>query len=331
MIDGIKYVELDIRAHGYGVVNWNGVATKGEPVKVAGQTYVPEYSNHTIPKLRNGQIYVSSKCIRHYLFREEAFGLAMSGDACFHAKSGEGVGFLEQKLLAMLSSSVGLLRGYLETVKGAASGGYMKASPLTVSDFEETLGNVTLYEQHCHGADPTADGKGNTFFSRTTAGETAYRGRCVIGIEDLQFISLSTVAWRCAYPIQGGALDAGVVEATERLRVGILDYLERAKLMLGLDQLKPGLQVGLFSRRNALVPLNEYGLLLDQDAIEVLVQLVIARFKALVITQGQGMFAVDDVRVCFSDRPQRWDTTKFQGNERGEPYAQYYEAQWCWF
>ena len=91
-ITGIKSVDFKIRALGHGVVNWNG------PTNLA-QEDGRTVDNHTLPKLRgytnlSGKVkdsgykyrkeptdinfketplYISQNCVRHHLFREQAY------------------------------------------------------------------------------------------------------------------------------------------------------------------------------------------------------------------------------------------------------------------
>ena len=97
-ITGIKSVDFKVKALGHGVVNWNGPTTLQNDGKII--------DNHTLPKLRgytnltgkeseNGYklkkspsdinfkqnpLYISQNCIRHHLFREQAFDLHYASD-----------------------------------------------------------------------------------------------------------------------------------------------------------------------------------------------------------------------------------------------------------
>src|SRR5690606_14143014 len=117
-VTGIKSVDFKIKALGHGVVNWNGPTTlTGDDGKTV--------DNHTLPKLRGytnltGKVkdetgykykkqatdinfketplYISQNCIRHHLFRDQAFDLHFASD---------------KNLKRVLASITGLIRGYV--------------------------------------------------------------------------------------------------------------------------------------------------------------------------------------------------------------------------
>ena len=94
-VTGVKSVDFKITAYGYGVVNWNG------PTSLTGDGGTT-VDNHSLPKLRgfsnlSGKVkeetgykyrkeasdinfdetplYISQNCIRHHLFRDQAYDL----------------------------------------------------------------------------------------------------------------------------------------------------------------------------------------------------------------------------------------------------------------
>lgn len=140
-VTGIKSVDFKIKALGHGVVNWNGPTTlTGDGGKTV--------DNHTLPKLRGysnltGKIkeesgykykkeatdidfkatplYISQNCIRHHLFKEQAFDL-------HYAK--------KSNLQKVLASITGLVRGYVVPATQNK-----RTSPLLLEDFVDQLGN----------------------------------------------------------------------------------------------------------------------------------------------------------------------------------------------
>ncbi|MGL5948771.1 MAG: hypothetical protein ACRCYV_06930, partial [Aeromonas sp.] len=118
---GVKSVDFKIKALGHGVVNWNGPTTlTGDDGKTV--------DNHTLPKLRGytnltGKVkdetgykykkqatdinfketplYISQNCIRHHLFREQAFDLHFAS---------------EKNLKNILASITGLIPGREHTL-----------------------------------------------------------------------------------------------------------------------------------------------------------------------------------------------------------------------
>ena len=140
-VTGIKSVDFTVTALGHGVVNWNGPTTlTGDGGKTV--------DNHTLPKLRGytnltGKVkegsqykykkeatdidfkktplYISQNCIRHHLFRDQAFDLHYAGD---------------KNLQQVLASITGLVRGYV-----VPSSQCKRTSPLLMEDFIDQLGN----------------------------------------------------------------------------------------------------------------------------------------------------------------------------------------------
>lgn len=140
-VTGIKSVDFKVVAFGHGVVNWNGPTTlMGDGGKTV--------DNHTLPKLRgytnlSGKVkdetgykykkeatdidfkktplYISQNCIRHHLFRDQAFDLHNAG---------------ERNLQQVLTSVTGLIRGYV-----VPSSQCKRTSPLLMEDFVDQLSN----------------------------------------------------------------------------------------------------------------------------------------------------------------------------------------------
>ena len=144
-VTGIKSVDFEVVAYGHGVVNWNGSTT------VRGSDGL-DINNHSMPKLRGysnltGEesekghkfkkeatdidfketpLYISQNCIRHHLFREQAYDLHF-------AKTVEDV-------KELLASVTGLVRGYVVTIKGSPVQP-KRTSALLIEDFVEQWGN----------------------------------------------------------------------------------------------------------------------------------------------------------------------------------------------
>ena len=198
-ITGIKSVDFKIVAKGHGVVNWNG------PTNLMldnGKTA----DNHTMPKLRgysnlSGRVkeetgykyrkeasdidfkktplYISQNCIRHHLFREQAFDLHYA-----NAKNMKDV----------LASITGLVRGYV-----VPSTQNKRTSPLLLEDFVDQLGNGN-FEQFGQAGERDS----SSFYSKTTFGDTEYLSYGSISIEQLQFISLDKKFDRASMEIKQG-------------------------------------------------------------------------------------------------------------------------------
>ena len=198
-VTGIKSVDFKVVALGHGVVNWNG------PTSLTGDSG-KTVDNHTLPKLRGytnltGKIkeetgykykkeatdinfketplYISQNCIRHHLFKSQAFDL-------HYAKKNN----LEQ----VLASVTGLIRGYV-----VPSSQNKRTSPLLLEDFVDQLGNGN-FEQFGQAGERDS----SSFYSKTTFGDTKYISYGSISIEQLQFISLDKKFDREAMEIKEG-------------------------------------------------------------------------------------------------------------------------------
>lgn len=300
-ITGIKSVDIKITASGHGAVNWNGKTT----LSGADRELV---DNHSMPKLRgyspyNGKVkedtgfkfrkqlnevdlketplYIGQNCIRHHLFRDQNYDSHFAG-----AKSNA------RKLLASIS---GLLRGYV-----IPQTQFKRTSPVLVEDFVDQLGNGN-FEQFSSdtASDVTENASGEkiytrpstSIFSKITFGETEYIGYASISIEDLQFISLDQKFDKCSLAIKKGQ---GEVIAKE-----LSDFI---KTLDEHDEYQPAAVFHEnYVRLGTIFDEGEVGILLNDDAIHLLVLEMISRFEDLYIKQAKGYMVVDDVMVDFND------------------------------
>jgi hypothetical protein len=321
MVTGVKSVDFAITAKGHGVVNWNGAK------KVNG------HDNHTVPKLMNmpfgsisetidfGQhpLYVSSNCVRHFLFRDQNYdGYAIDKDGT-------------NKLIASLT---GLVRGYMH-----AKSGIKRKSPLMIENFVDTLGKGNTFEQFVSSSayvladvykkDDTgkvfvdADGKkikdeekgekgvvigqesiksDASIFSKTTFLDTAYTAYGSIAIEDLAFI--------CADTKYGRSAVSKIKDAQQNL----MSYFEKHN-NLGL---KPAVSIGNYHRVGSAVvsgkETSETGLLLNDNAIHIVLVEFFDRLNSLYIQQAKGYLYVDSLHVHFNKTDMPMAIKRFPGS-----------------
>lgn len=284
---GIKSVDFKIKALGHGVVNWNGpTSLTGDGGKTV--------DNHTLPKLRGytnltGKVkaetgykyrkeatdidfkktplYISQNCIRHHLFRDQAF------DVHYANKS------KTDDLTNMLASVTGLVRGYV-----VPSSQNKRTSPLLLEDFVDQLGNGN-FEQFGQAGERDS----SSFFSKTTFGDTEYIAYGSISIEQLQFISLDKKFDREAMGIKVGQGD-GIALAVQNF----------------IHSINPNLNpVATFHenyvRSGTIFEEGEVGILLNQDAIQSLVDYTIKLISELSIRQAKSYMYVDEVLVDYND------------------------------
>ncbi len=321
-ITGIKSVDFKITALGHGVVNWNGPTT----LSSEGRTV----DNHTLPKLRGytnltGKVkdetgykykkeatdidfkltplYISQNCIRHHLFRTQSFDLHYAA---------------EKNLEKVLASMTGLIRGYV-----VPSSQCKRTSPLLLEDFVDQLGNGNFEQFGRSGSkekEKTKSGeeKSSTFFSKTTFGDTQYISYGSISLEQLQFISLDNKFDRAAMIIKD---DQG--NAVAQTIQGFIQSLN--------PEMKPEAVFHQnYVRNGTIFEIGEVGILLNQDAMRVLVETALDMIRNLSIRQAKSYMYVDDIEVDYNNSNQmmRIKRNPDQIFPKPEaPYAVYFEAK----
>lgn len=321
-IEGIKSVDIKITAYGHGVVNWNGPTT----LSSEGRTV----DNHTLPKLRGytnltGKIkeesgykykkeatdinfketplYISQNCIRHHLFRDQAFDLHFAG---------------EKSLEKVLASITGLIRGYV-----VPSSQCKRTSPLLIEDFVDQLGNGNFEQMGRSGTKEKEKNKkgeesSNSFFSKTTFGDTKYISYGSISIEQLQFISLDNKFDRCAMIIKDNQGEA-VAKSVEDF-IKSLNPERNPKAVFHTN----------YVRKGTIYEEGEVGILLDQEAIATLVETTLDMIENLSIRQAKGYMYVDSIEVDYNDSNKMMRIKRSPQDVEPQPqsdYAVYFEAK----
>ncbi len=280
-VTGIKSVDFKIKAFGHGVVNWNGPTT----LSSEGRTV----DNHTLPKLRGytnltGKIkdetgykykkeatdinfketplYISQNCIRHHLFREQAFDLHFAG---------------EKSLDKVLASITGLVRGYVVPASQCK-----RTSPLLIEDFVDQLGNGN-FEQFGQAGERDS----SSFFSKTTFGDTEYISYGSISIEQLEFISLDNKFDRCAMVIKDNQGEAVAQQVQSFIQSLAPNRYPKATFHSN------------YVRKGTIYEQGEVGILLDQEAIDILVQTTLEMIHNLSIRQAKCYMYVDSLEVGY--------------------------------
>ena len=289
-VTGIKSVDFKITALGHGVVNWNGPTTlTGDGGKTV--------DNHTLPKLRgytnlsgaekkqeNGgvykykkevtdidfkenKLYISQNCIRHHLFKNQAFDIHYANKNKL------------EDLTKLIASITGLIRGYV-----VPASQNKRTSPLLLEDFVDQLGNGN-FEQFGQAGERD----NSSFFSKTTFGDTEYISYGSISIEQLQFISLDKKFDREAMQIKEGQ--------GEDLAQQVQNFIQS----LNAD-LKP---IATFHknyvRGGTIFEEGENGILLNDDAIKALVEYTLTLISELSIRQAKSYMYVDSITVDYND------------------------------
>lgn len=307
-ITGIKSIDFKVKALGHGVVNWNG------PTTLTGDDH-KTVDNHTLPKLRGysnltGQeketekgiykykkhikdidfkktpLYISQNCIRHHLFREQAFDLHYAD---------------KKNVQKVLSSETGLLRGFV-----VPSSQNKRTSPLLIEDFVDQLGNGN-FEQFGQAGERDS----SSFFSKTTFGDTEYLSYGSISVEQLEFISLDNKFDRAAMNItdKEGDLVAQEVE----------DFIKSLS--------ESGTPKATFHpnyvRKGTIFEQGEAGILLNNDAISILVTHMLEKMATLSIRQAKGYMYVDEILVDYNDSSKMMRIKSDEAEISEQPASEY--------
>lgn len=314
-ITGVRSVDFKIIAKGHGVVNWNGPTTL---VGDGGKTV----DNHTMPKLRGytnltgkekdtgykykkeatdidfkkTPLYISQNCVRHHLFREQAF------DVHFANEKGADV----KQLLASLT---GLVRGYV-----VPSTQYKRTSPLLLEDFVDQLGNGNFEQFGQAGARDSS-----SFFSKTTFGDTEYISYGSISIEQLEFISLDNKFDRAALNIKTGEGEK-VAQMVENY-IASIDTKDRNPKATFHEN---------YVRNGTIFEEGENGILLNSDAVDILIDETLKKLSELSIRQAKSYMYVDEILVDYNDSDQMMRIKKDESLISPQPnssYAIYFYAK----
>lgn len=323
-VTGIKSVDFKIIAYGFGVVNWNG------PTSLMGDNGTT-VDNHSLPKLRgfsnlsgrvkeNGYkyrkeasdidfsktpLYISQNCIRHHLFREQAYDLHFAKD---------------KNLLDVLASITGLIRGYV-----VPSSQCKRTSPLLLTDFIDQLGNGNFEQMGRSGSkEKGKDEKGkdvasNSFYSKTTFGDTEYEAYGSISIEQLQFISLDKKFDRAAMANVKESEGEKIAETVQNF-IQSLDTTKTPKATFHTN----------YVRKGTIFQEGEVGILLDNTAIDILVHETLTMLQELVIKQAKGYMCVDTLEVDYNDSHKMMRIKRHPEQANPTPqcnYAVYFEAK----
>jgi hypothetical protein len=302
-ITGVKSVDFKVIAKGRGIVNWNG-SIDGE-----------FGSSHSVPKMTNfsmyktitkedgttfqvknsaqnidftkSKIFVSQNCIRNALFKEEC---------PYH------LDLKAEDATDLLKSLIGTLRGF-----AIADGSpLMRKSPLMVSDFIATNNEVTDVEIKAKTA--SKDVKG-TIFSQTSQGKVDYEGIVSLSVEEIQFISLDNTYGRAS------SLSLSEEEGT-KLAKEVENSIKKYSNNEGIK-----VTYGIYKRINSVSKGGEIGLLLNEEAIDALVEVTLDKLSNLQIMKNKGFLVSDNVKVRYN---QSIFSEEIESVEKTSKYAEYY-------
>ena len=260
-------------------------------VKDTGYKYRKEPTDIDFSK---NPLYISQNCIRHHLFRNQAYDIHYAKDST---------------LEKVLASITGLIRGYVVPASQCK-----RTSPLLIEDFVDQLGNGN-FEQFGQAGERDS----SSFYSKTTFGDTEYISYGSISIEQLQFISLDDKFDRKSMTIEVGQ--------GEVIAQSIQDFIQS----LNNDLSPKATFHENYVRNGTIYEEGENGILLNEDAIQILVETTIEKLKELSIRQAKSYMYVDEMTVDFNDSSKmmriKHDSSQIVEQKDGD-YAVYFYSNY---
>jgi hypothetical protein len=322
-ITGIKSVDFIISAIGEGVVNHNGSFSVYNP------TAKKTVENHMFPKLRgldpmqriargedgtaafsladpgiaNAKLIVSAECVRSQLFKDVSFGLRQ---------------VTKDNVAEVLASLHGLVRGYLITAGGR---NFARKSCLFVTDFECAKPDLAFNQGTNSKARGTAQEDTSLYSYFKTGKDLAYTGKATLSIEDLQFIPMENSLGRSAFDHQVTVADGNAV--AEKI-TQFLGDIGSAGLTPKAHFVKKAIRIGAVSK------VGDAGIMLNDDAIRIVVDQVRELIETLCIRQGKGYLQVTNVLVDFNsgNRVFRCEAAPHIADSQGvDAFAVYYTEE----
>ena len=306
---GVKSVDFKVVAEGEGVVNWNGSFSLYNAS--AGQTV----NNHALPKMRgvdpmrlkslhsseleNAKLFVSQNCVRNALFKNETANLKSVDTS---------------NIDRVICSILGLVRGYVIADK-VTKRSLKRKSALLLEDFVDS-DTILRYEQFSNAGERNE----TSIFSKSNVDATKYEAFGSISIEDLQFIVLEDSFNRSSYS------DVITIDQGLSVEQNMNNFL--STLAVGTNKKPTVVFHKNYVRVGGITNDGEAGLLMNNDAIELVVEEVLNRIKDLFIKQSKGYLAVTSVTVDYNDgQPMRIKRDLASASTSNKEFALYYKQQ----
>jgi hypothetical protein len=189
-----------------------------------------------------------------------------------------------------------------------------RTSPLLLEDFVDQLGNGNFEQFGQAGVRDSS-----SFYSKTTFGDTEYISYGSISIEQLQFISLDKKFDREAMQIKTGEGEE-VAQLIEEFIVSLDTKNRSVKATFHENCVRNG----------TIFEEGENGILLNDDAVDVLVEETLKMISELSIRQAKSYMYVDDVLVDYNDSSQMMRIKRDESDISPTPstnYAHYFYAK----
>ena len=306
-IQGVRSVDFKIMAKGEGIVNWNG------SFNIYNDAADKRVDNHILPKMRNvdpmrlnslnsvelnkAQIFVSQNCIRNHLFKNESHQLMVVNT---------------KNIKRVLMSILGLVRGYV-VADAQTSLSLKRKSALLLEDFVAQNSTVR-YEQFSNSGERNE----TSLHSKTQGDHLDYLAYGSLSVEDLQFIVLEDTFSRSSYSDIISEADGKELanEMTAYLKTLDFEGKYAPSAVFGKN----------FIRKGGIMNTGEAGLLLNDDAVHLVIREVLSRLEQLFVRQSKGYLTVTGLLVDYNNgRAMRIKSSESSINvEKSEAYAVYY-------
>lgn len=276
----IKSIRFQGTIKSSGIVNFDGkdakwLLKKAKPdcraqlshdnAKVAKHAFTQIGVDEKGEPILNAVLKISKDCIRQAIFKEDQ---PFHNPAIVHA---------EKKLIELLASVAGLLRGYM------FAGICKKKSPVYISDAVQISNNVSTFDIGTQNAPKTQkesaeDASGlSMHFKESIGGLVTYEFEGAVDLSGLQFISLSEMYDRLA-------VNPNYTEA----------YIKSLEATLGSSVKGKAFYI----KKTAAGGLPEEGITLTSDQVKVLVESFFKRFFDLEIIRGaSGRAWLDTLKI----------------------------------
>jgi len=189
-----------------------------------------------------------------------------------------------------------------------------RTSPLLLEDFVDQLGKGN-FEQFGQAGERDS----SSFYSKTTFGDTEYISYGSISIEQLQFISLDKKFDREAMEIKSGEGEE-VAKLIEEY-IASLDTKGRSPKATFHENCV---------RNGTIFEEGENGVLLNDDAVAILIEETLRMISELSIRQAKSYMYVDEMIVDYNDSSQMMRVKHEDDSVNSRPstnYAHYFYAK----
>jgi len=221
----------------------------------------------------NYKIKISSDALRNNIFKEDL--VAQTSSFIYHPAL----------LYSYIASPLGILRGYMFAGKDGKT--IKRKSPLTITDAEQISSGKSYIETFSRSGEKdiheNKEVSDTSFFKKETIGDIEYQTEGNLNIGDLQFISADSIFDRvCFNPNEYEDYYKKFAE------VNISDYNG---------------DIGYYTMKTSIVDIPEYGLLLSDKTVKVLIKEIFKRILKLNIVRTKAYAELYELNIKLVENP----------------------------